>query len=414
MSAAAREFLAMALAFCYLIFAPQGRLWKGFTLLITGLIMGVCAGLEPAVLRQNMKIIFTVPSTMKTIAVIVQIGILSGLMKHYEILSGLSRGFERIFSSAKAVIMILPAAVGMVSVPGGAAISSPFVDEMGKKLGLPLNCRASVNLTFRHIAYFMLPTSSSMIVMTNMAPRLNIYRLILMNFLFIFFMEFTSYCLYLRNTPPVSSDVRRDCGRGLSEILAYLSPIYTIILLNAVFRVEMYLSVFLSLMLILVCWGRHDTRTYWKVFLDSLKIKTFFLMVGIYYLQNTVRSLPAVMLAFQALFEGASGFTVLLAVAGAALFFGLTSGMSFVSLGVLIPLLLGLHLSENMEMICCTFVYTWSFIGYFFSPLHLCQVLTLQQMGCSMKSLYRGYIPLMAEMASASFLIFYLYRLLLV
>ena len=80
MSAAAREFLAMALAFCYLIFAPQGRLWKGFTLLITGLIMGVCAGLEPAVLRQNMKIIFTVPSTMKTIAVIVQIGILSGLM----------------------------------------------------------------------------------------------------------------------------------------------------------------------------------------------------------------------------------------------------------------------------------------------------------------------------------------------
>jgi hypothetical protein len=413
MSAASREFLAMALAFSYLIFVPQGKLWKGLTLLITGLIMGVCAGIAPAVLWNNLKIIVTVPSTLKTIAVIVQIGILSALLKHYGILSGLSRGFGRIFTSAKAVIMILPAAVGMVSVPGGAAISSPFVDEMGERLHLPLNCRASINLTFRHIAFFMLPTSSSMIIMADMAPRLNLYRLILLNFLFIFFMEFTSYCLYLRSAPSASSDTQRDFRRGLTEIIRYLSPIYTIVLLNAVFHVEMYLGVFLSLMLIFLCWGRHDAGTYWRVFLSGLKIKTFFLMVGIYYLQNTVRSLPAVMLAFQGLFANSSGFSVLLAVAGAALFFGLTSGLSYVSLGVLMPLLLGLHLPENLEMIYCTFVYTWSFIGYFFSPLHLCLVLTVQQMGCAMKDLYRGYIPLMAEMAVSPFLIFYLYRFLL-
>ena len=61
-------------------------------------------------------------------------------------------------------------------------------------------------------------------------------------------------------------------------------------------------------------------------------------------------------------------------------------------------------------MLYGVFIYTWSFIGYFFSPLHLCLVLTLRQMGCSMRSLYRSYMPLMAEMAVSSFLIFYLYR----
>ena len=137
---------------------------------------------------------------------------------------------------------------------------------------------------------------------------------------------------------------------------------------------------------------------------------SFVTMLGIYYIQNTVRSLSGIMSGFQAMFVSASGFSVLLVIAAAALLFGLTTGLSYVPLGVLIPLVLGLGLPPMEEMIYCVYVYTWSFVSYFFSPLHLCQVLTLEQMGCEIKKLDRIYLPLMAEMAVAPFVIFYIYR----
>ncbi|MGI6075570.1 MAG: DUF401 family protein [Pyramidobacter sp.] len=410
MTGVAREFLAMAVAFGFLIFVPQRKIWKGFILILTGLIMGAGAGLAPEKLWGNFTAVVLTPSTMKTIAVIMQIGIFSALMKHYDILSSIYRGLKHIFPSARAVMMLLPAAIGMVSVPGGAAISSPFVDEIGASLHLPSGKRAAVNLTFRHIAYFLLPTSSSMILLSDLASGMNLYHLIALNIPFVFFMEATAYGLYLHGSETLHDAAPRNLLRGAVDILKYFSPIYAIVVLNAFFGIEMYISVFLSLLLILVCWGRRDPKTYWKVFWDGFNVETFVLMAGIYYLQNTVNSLPAVMGAFQALFRGASGFSVLLVIAASALFFGLTSGLSFVSLGILVPLLLGLGLPKGLEMLYCVFIYTWSFIGYFFSPLHLCLVLTVRQMGCSMKELYRSYLPLMAEMAVSPFLVFYLCR----
>jgi hypothetical protein len=52
---------------------------------------------------------------------------------------------------------------------------------------------------------------------------------------------------------------------------------------------------------------------------------------------------------------------------GGALLFGLATGLSYVPLGVLVPLLTSLHLPPTEELLYCVFIYTWSFNGYFFS-----------------------------------------------
>ncbi len=412
MSLVTREFLSMALAFGFLIFFPKGKMWNGFSLIITALILGFCAGQPASLMAKNFTSVITTLPTVKTISVILQIGILSVLMKHYGILDGLTNGLKNIFSSAKAVIMILPAAIGMVTVPGGAAISSPFVDQLGESMKLPVQNRAAINLTFRHISYFLLPTSNTIIILSDMAPNLNLYRFLALNFTFVFIIEFTSYWLYLRKVPAGEKN-SGDRAQGLKDVLIYLSPIYSIILLNALLHVPMYLSLFSSLMLVLVCWGRGDVKTYARVFWQGLSGKTFVLMLGIYFLQYTVRSLTGTMTAFQTMFMNSSGFSFLLVIAAAELFFGLTTGQAYIPLGVLVPLLLSLHLPPQVEMNYCVFLYAWSFTGYFFSPLHLCQALTVQQMDCPVKTLDRAYLPLMIEMAVAPFVIFYLYRFIL-
>ena len=249
-----------------------------------------------------------------------------------------------------------------------------------------------------------------MILTTSMVPRLSTYRLIAMNVIFIFCMEFTSYILYLRSLQSCKVPGEKHRLHGLIGILKYMAPIYIIILLNALLKVPMYLSVFSSLILIFICWGRHNPTEYCRIFWQGLSFKTFITMLGIYYMQNTVRSLSGIMSGFQMMFAVSSGFSVLLLIAIAALFFGLTTGLSYVPLGVIIPLLVGINLPPKEEILYCIFIYTWSFNGYFFSPLHLCQVLTLEQMGCEIKKLDRIYLPLMAEMAVAPFVIFYIYR----
>ena len=374
-----REFLAMGAAFGFLIFFPKGKLWNGASLLLTGLIMGLGAGQSPKVVAENFTGIVTSPPTMKTIAVILQIGVLSALMKQYDILGRLVEAFEDVFSSTKAVIMILPAAIGMVSVPGGAGISSPFVDELGDNLRLPVFKRAALNVAF------------------------------------VAGMEFASYLLYLRGAeaPAAPRSGGGHTLRGLVSILKYMSPIYVIVLLNGLFKVPMYLSAFASLMLILAGWGRSDAKAYARAFWQGLSGQTFVTMLGIYFMQNTVRDLTGIMAAFQTMFAQSSGFGVLLVIAAAALLFGLATGLSYVPLGVLVPLLTSLHLPPTEELLYCVFIYTWSFNGYFFSPLHLCQALTLQQMNCSVSALDKGYLPLMIEMAVAPFVIFGLYRTIL-
>lgn len=377
--------------------------------------MGFGAGQSLGVVAENFTSVFTSPPTVKTIAVILQIGILSALMKQYGILDRLVKAFKDVFSSAKAVIMILPAAIGMLSVPGGAAISSPFIDELGSSLKLPVFKRAALNLTFRHCAFFLLPTSSSMIIFSNMAPHVNLYKLIALNIAFIVGMEFTSYLLYLRRAASVIVPPRcsEDRIRGLLNILKYMAPIYIIVLLNAFFKVPMYLSTFASLALIFAGWGREDVKTYARTFCQGFSSKTFVMMLGIYFIQNTVQNLTGIMTAFQIMFMQSSGFNVLLVVAGTALLFGFTTGLSYIPLGILVPLLTGLHLPPAEELLYCVFIYTWSFNGYFFSPLHLCQVLTLQQMNCSVSALDKSYLPLMIEMSVAPFVIFALYRMIL-
>ena len=408
-----REFIAMAAAFGFLVFCPRGRVWIGFMLLATGAILGAAAGHSPELMIDNFAKIAMTPAAMKTIAVVIQVGILSALMKHYGILAKLVEAFKQIFSSAKAVIMILPAAIGILSVPGGAGISSPFVDELGQSMGLPVQKRAAVNLTFRHMAYFLFPTSTPIILMSSLAPHISTYRLIAFNVAFILCMELTSYFLYLRTAPSGAVTGRRDRLGGLRGIAVYMAPIYIVIVLNALFGLPMYLCLASSLLLVLLGWGRRDLREYARVFWKGLSVKTFVTMFGIYYIQNTVRSLSGIMSGFQTMFVSSSGFSVLLVIAAAALLFGLTTGLSYVPLGVLIPLVLGLNLPPMEEMIYCVYVYTWSFVSYFFSPLHLCQVLTLEQMGCEIKTLDRIYLPLMAEMAVAPFVIFWLYRAIL-
>ena len=56
------------------------------------------------------------------------------------------------------------------------------------------------------------------------------------------------------------------------------------------------------------------------------------------------------------------------------------------------------------------FVFIWSFMGYYYSPLHLCQLLTVKYMGCATWPVYKEHLKIIPWLFVSSYLLFYLYQ----
>ena len=160
-----RQFVGLALAFILLpvILKVYPKVFKGKKaplgpiLIFTGLIIGIIGGLPFGTMGDSFVRVFTTFSTLQTLIVVVEIGVLGSILKKYGILERIVRALEQLIPSKKALIMILPGIMGMLPVPGGAFLSAPFVDQLGTELKMSGEQKSVVNLYFRHFAMFVLP-----------------------------------------------------------------------------------------------------------------------------------------------------------------------------------------------------------------------------------------------------------------
>ena len=79
-----RQFAAILIAFCLLPFIPKKKLGLGPALFLCGVVLALIAGLAPIELWQSFAEIFTEWSSLETIIVVAQVGILGYLLKNYQ------------------------------------------------------------------------------------------------------------------------------------------------------------------------------------------------------------------------------------------------------------------------------------------------------------------------------------------
>lgn len=48
----------------------------------------------------------------------------------------------------------------------------------------------------------------------------------------------------------------------------------------------------------------------------------------------------------------------------------------------------------TLKLLYTFFVFIWSFMGYYYSPLHLCQLLTVKYMGCAIWPVYKEHLKI--------------------
>jgi hypothetical protein len=77
---------------------------------------------------------------------------------------------------------------------------------------------------------------------------------------------------------------------------------------------------------------------------------------------------------------------------------GLISASSTSAIGITLPLLLPALQQSGHLVLFCAGIYAAAYLGYFVSPLHLCQVLTLEFFRVKINQLYRIYVLPVATM----------------
>jgi len=399
-----------------LVFAIM-PLWKklkidfGTSLIISALLISFVFSVTPQQTLQNFVNVFAVYSTFKNVIIVTLIGSLGVLMKKYDFLTKVNEALLNILSGQKKVMMVLPAVTGLLSVPGGAQLSAPFVNELGENLNVKPEIRCVLNLTFRHISMFLVPTSNALIVMAAIIPDVNLYFIILLDLGFVLLMQLTSYFLYARNIKEVKTKVDKSkLPQYIKQLLVYLSPIYMIIVFNGVFGVDMLISVLSSFVIIFALCGKNDAKGYFEALKKGIKPSTFVMMVGLFFIQNTIKNADGLIVWFGDIFANSQGFVLAIAIFAFAVILSVTTGLSYTAIGVIMPMVLSLGLTQTHIAIFAFFVFASSFCGYFFSPLHLCQLLTIQTVGCPSKDVYREYAKLMPCLVVYAFALFFVYQ----
>ncbi len=360
-----------------------------YTLLISAGILSIISRLDFQTLGQVILSLFINPSSRATVLTVIMVSILGGLMNHYKILDKIVETLLLMVRSKKNILMIIPAMIGVLIIPGGALLSAPFINNIGEEIKLTPARRAAINLVFRHITMFILPYSTSLLVVSASIPNINIFRLILLNLFFVISVIIAGYFFFLKDIQSDISLPKKNIGENVLKLLIYTSPIYTSVIINFITGLPFYITLIASVFIVYFLSHKKD---FLKVFVKSLNWNTVLTVIAVLIMKEIILNMEDLLKIFNNMLSSSNGMLSMIIVFWiSSFFFGYITGNQTAALAIILPMISQLLITNKMLYIYTYFAFGSSFMGYFFSPIHLCQAFTLEHMGVTTGELYKEY-----------------------
>ncbi len=285
---------------------------------------------------------------------------------------------------SRALIIFLPATISLFSsVPGGAVVSAPMVEETGRELKMPPLEKAVSNMVYRHLVVLVTPFNASL-VMASALSGISIagflsYTVPVITVVFII----TAIIIYRRYPNAGKTSSTEVQNKGTREILLniiYLASPYLIaIALGLAVGVFFPLAILTGIAVCLFIkmprdkiWQTQQIRLIalsrginWPLAISTLAIviyKDFMLQAESF--QQSVHYLLDI------------GMPLLLLIIILPFITGFITGNNAAALGISMPILIPLLGPEMMSMRYLGVLYLSSYAGYFGSPVHLCTYVT--------------------------------------
>lgn len=381
-----REFLAVIVSFLIIPVLSKRKIPIGIAICACAVIMALLGGLGPSAFGNVFISAFFDLKKVQQLVIVAEISIIGVLLKKYKIIDDVLDYLSKVIKSKRLIMMFVPALIGMLVVPGGAIMSAPLIDELGEKSNLSKPHRAIINLIYRHVSMHIMPYATGFLLVSSLAPRISIYKLMGLNGIFAVMYVIIGYYLYIREVQNDTACKYSFKWTNLFSLLKYTAPIYVAVLLYFILGVPFYLGMLANLLVVFVL---HPTKMFLADAARAFNFNVLYALIGVYLIQGIIGRMDSLTSFLILIFQNPN--TVMLGIIITAFFFGATTGFQPTALGVVLPILVALPLSENLLLLYCHFTFTWGFIGYFFSPMHLCQLFTCEYLQVSMIDLYKEY-----------------------
>lgn len=401
------QLFAIIVSFLFIPILIKRKFDLSHTLLITAGILALISGVGFKAVVDSILNVFLDYASLSSVLAVGMVTILGGLMKKYNILDKVVESMINVVGNKKATLMIIPATIGMLIVPGGALLSAPFINNLGEEMEISPPRRAAINLVFRHAAIFLVPYSSSLLVTAAALPELNIGRIIQYNLIFLLSMTILGYLFYIKDIDKEKAKVKEKRSlKSFLNLLAYASPVYVCVILNVITGLPFFITLIASIFLVYLLGDKND---FLKSTVKSFKLSTVLVIIAVFIMKGLILQMNDLLGLFNNLFmESTSILSIMFVFLISAFFFGYITGYQSSSLIILLPMVSQLNISLDMMYVYTFFAYGCAFLGYFFSPLHLCQAFTVQHMGTTTQALYKEYrllAPLLFLVLILSFLL---------
>ncbi len=307
-------------------------------------------------------------------------------------------------------LMFVPAAIGMVPMPGGALFSAPLVGQAVQDRPMPAAWKTAVNYWFRHILEYWWPLYPVVIVSLSIFS-LPVWQFFLLQMPFTLVSLLAGWFFLLRNHAEYlgdSCDSRAELQRN--ELLAVVLPILFIVLCTLILpplveqlvpgRTSVLYKLLAMLFGLLVALGvvsrQRENGLDARLFSHLFSFKTM----------DVVCTLGGVMI-FQTMLEysgllgaagremSASAVPVELVIAFLPFLAGLVTGIAVGFGGPAFPLVVGLA-AGNPEMgqgAALVLAFAMGYAGMMLSPVHLCYLLTRRYFTVSLAATWPYLVP---------------------
>lgn len=344
----------------------------GPAILSAGLMMWPCADRTLSTLFTSACGTLAAYGTYDLILALYFVMCLEVLLRKSGTLSGMVNALNRLFSSARATIAIMPAFLGLLPSIGGALFFAPIVETGSGKMPISAERKAAVNYFFRHIFETSSPTIPGMLLACAIAG-IRLSDLVIHLFWFSLLAFIVGWLILLsplRKDDHVNKAEEHCVSRwwDLGNVLLAVSPVFLNILVMMLFgwpaAAAMGAAV-LILIPVLRLLGRGVPLR--DVFLGALDLKLLMNVSCILYfiaLLTDTGVLKASTDALQALpLAACASFAIL------AFFMGLLTGMTQAFIAIVMPIA-GSLAPGSLEYAGIAMVFGCA--GQMLTPVHLC------------------------------------------
>lgn len=392
------DIIKIFISFIIIVILIRRKINLGLSMTIGSLSLALLYLLPGSVIQGVFIKTITAYTTIQLIIALGLIMVMENIMRKTETFRQMMDSLKKVIRDTRFVLAAPPAIIGMVPSIGGAYFSAPLVEEASTSIAITPERKGFINYWFRHIWEYILPTYPG-IILASAITHVPLDRLILYQMPFSIMVIISGAIFCFRGL-----DIRREINpekRGVRDIkllILSLLPIAVIILLVALFHIDIALTMVIVISLLFL-YHRYPPKRIFYTLKESISWKVLLIIVGVIFFKEMLGATGAV--EGMSLFLTHTGFPLIILFFTLPFMVGFLTGLTIAFVGTTFPLLISVS-GGAPEIGNMAFAFASGFTGVMFSPVHLCFVLTGEYFSADRGTIYKYMlIPSSMVMLSA-------------